>query len=128
MPSNTKYTAAPQHDPDETASYSQAPPSYEPSASADQAALLGGTPRSYDDNDPDDFNLGVKVSEASIDIRMAFVRKVYAILTVQLIATTALSTISFFSEGYKNWIQENVWLMWTSVCTFSSQQIPKSNY
>lgn len=115
MSSNTKYTPAPQHDPEETASYSQAPPSYEPSASNDQAALLGGAPRSHDDNDPDDFMRGVKVAEASIDIRMAFVRKVYSILTVQLLATAALSTISFFSAGYKDWIQSNVWMMWTSL-------------
>jgi FtsH-binding integral membrane protein len=55
------------------------------------------------------------VAEATIDIRMAFVRKVYAILTVQLLATALLSSISFFSEGYKNWIRTNQWMMWTSM-------------
>jgi hypothetical protein len=103
MAANTKYTAAPQRDSfDDTAMYSQAPPSYadEPSASADQAALLGGAPRSSEDNIPDDFKVscratvdahvlelrsdalqfGGNVSEGTIDIRMAFVRKVYAIL------------------------------------------------
>ena len=119
MSSNTKYTAAPQRDSfDETATYSQAPPSYaEPTASTDHAALLGGVRRTSDDNTPDDFKFIGVVAEAPIDIRMAFVRKVYAILTVQLLATGAMSTVSFFSEGYRNWIQSNAWMMWTSVCT-----------
>jgi len=59
MAANTKYTAAPQRDSfDDTAAYSQAPPSYadEPSSSNDQATLLGG-PRSSEDNIPDDFKV-----------------------------------------------------------------------
>jgi len=113
----SKYTAAPQRDSfDDTANYSQAPPSYvdEPSSSAD-AALLGGAPRSSEDNIPDDFKFGGSVSEATIDIRMAFVRKVYSILTVQLLATAALSSVSFFSVSYKDWIQSNQWAMWVSL-------------
>jgi protein lifeguard len=46
---------------------------------------------------------------------MAFIRKVYAILTVQLLTTTILSSVSFFSTSYKNWIQSHSWLMWTSL-------------
>lgn len=117
MAANAKYTAAPQRDSlDGTAHYSQAPPSYvdEPSSSTDQAALLGG-PRSSEDNIPDDFKFGGSVAEATIDIRMAFVRKVYAILSVQLIATAVLSSISFWSDGYKGWIQSNPWMMWLSL-------------
>ncbi len=59
MGANTKYTPAPQRDSfDDTANYSQAPPSYinEPSSSTDQEALLGG-PRSSEDNIPDDFKV-----------------------------------------------------------------------
>jgi FtsH-binding integral membrane protein len=116
MSGNTKYTAAPQRDSLDTAHYSQAPPSYvdEPSSSTDQAALLGA-PRSSEDNIPDDFKFGGMVAEATIDIRMAFVRKVYAILSVQLIATAVLSMVSFFSDSYKNWIQTNQWMMWISL-------------
>jgi len=117
MSQTTKYTAAPQRDSlDDTANYSQAPPSYidEPSASTDQATLLGG-PRSSEDNIPDDFKFGGSVAEATIDIRMAFVRKVYAILSVQLIATGVLSAISFWSDSYKDWIQSNPWMMWLSL-------------
>jgi len=117
MAGTTKYTPAPQRDSlDDTSRYSQAPPSYidEPSSSTDQAALLGG-PRSSEDNIPDDFKFGGCVAEATIDIRMAFVRKVYAILTVQLLATAALSAVSFWSDSYKNWIQTNQWMMWVSL-------------
>jgi len=117
MSSTTKYSAAAQRDSlDETAGYSQAPPSYVdgPTSSQDNDALLGG-PRSSEDNIPDDFKFGGSVAEATIDIRMAFVRKVYSILSVQLLATAALSAISFFSSSYKEWIQTHVWAMWTSL-------------
>jgi len=46
---------------------------------------------------------------------MQFIRKVYAILTVQLLFTTGLSAVSFFSKPYKNWIQSNQWMMWVSL-------------
>lgn len=46
---------------------------------------------------------------------MQFVRKVYAILTVQLLFTTALSAVSFFNASYKTWIQSNQWMMWGSL-------------
>jgi hypothetical protein len=117
MSGNTKYSAAPQRDSfDDPAQYSQAPPSYaEPSSSRDDAALLGGGPRSSEDNIPDDFKFGGSVAEATIDIRMAFVRKVYAILSVQLIATAVLSAISFWNVSYKIWIQTHAWAMWVSL-------------
>lgn len=46
---------------------------------------------------------------------MQFIRKVYAILTVQLLATTALSSVSFFNQTFKTWIQANQWMMWCSL-------------
>jgi len=46
---------------------------------------------------------------------MAFVRKVYTILTVQIFATVAMSSISFFSSSYKNWIQSNQWMLFVSL-------------
>lgn len=117
MTSTTNYTQARQRDSiDDANLYTRAPPSYEdhPSSSRDEDALLGG-PRSSEDNVPDDFKFGGSVAEATIDIRMQFVRKVYAILTVQLLATALLSSISFFHSGYKDWIQSNQWMMWTSM-------------
>lgn len=57
MSANTKYTPAPQEDPD--ANYAQPPPSYqaESSSAQDQERLFSG-PRSSEDNLPDDFKVG----------------------------------------------------------------------
>jgi len=116
MTSTTKYQRAPESDPfDETVNYTQAPPTYQAEGSRSADALLGGTLRNSDDNVPDDFKFGGSVAEATIDIRMQFVRKVYAILTLQLLATAVLSSLSFFSTGYKEWIQGHQWMMWTSL-------------
>jgi len=121
MASKAKYTPAPQQDPDE-AGYSQPPPSYQADTSAavddDQARLFGGVPRGSQDGDgdiPDDFKFGGSVAEATIDIRNQFVRKVYTILTAQLLVTAGVSAISFFSEGYKTWIQSHPSLVWISL-------------
>ena len=35
--------------------------------------------------------------------------------TVQLISTAALSSVSYFSEGYKAWIQTHTWMLWISL-------------
>jgi protein lifeguard len=109
--SNTKYQPVPSRDSldEPTNSYTQQPPSYQ--AEPD----LLGAPRSEYDNVPDDFKFGGMVAEATLDIRMQFVRKVYAILTVQILLTAALSSVSFFSTGYRNWIQTNQWMLWLSL-------------
>jgi len=114
MAANTKYQAAPQRDSFEEANYSQAPPSYQAESRTDED-LLGGAPRGEDDNVPDDFKFGGSVSEATLPIRMQFIRKVYSILTVQLLLTMALSSASYFSSSYKLWIQSHTWAMYTSV-------------
>ncbi len=56
MASATKYTRAPQEDPED---YTQPPPSYqaESSSANDQERLFGGAPRSSEDNVPDDFKV-----------------------------------------------------------------------
>lgn len=74
-----KYTNVPQRDSLDEPSYAQAPPSYQESDPT-REALISGVPRSEDDNLPDDFKFGGVVAEATLDIRMAFIRKVYAIL------------------------------------------------
>jgi len=86
MSANVKYTPAPQEDPD--LNYTQPPPSYQAeSSSAQDQERLFGAPRSSEDNVPDDFKFGGSVAEATVEIRNQFIRKVYTILTVQLIAT-----------------------------------------
>lgn len=111
MAGSTKYQAAPQRDSmddADTARYTEPPPSY-------QTDPLPAEPRTSEDNVPDDFKFGGSVAEATIDIRMQFIRKVYAILTVQLLATTILSSVSVFSASYKQWIRSNQWMMWLSL-------------
>lgn len=85
-----------------------------PPATTDEAALLQG-PRNSEDIIPDDFKYGVCVAEASIDLRMAFVRKVYAILSMQLIVSFIFGSISFFSLSFKHWIQSHDWMIWLSL-------------
>ncbi|KAA8647027.1 hypothetical protein EYZ11_000094 [Aspergillus tanneri] len=109
MAANTRYEPAPQRDSFEERAYPQPPPSYQATAERSQQ------PRSEDDNVPDDFKFGGMVAEATLPIRMQFIRKVYAILTAQLLLTTALSSVSFFSDSYRVWIQSNFWLMLVSV-------------
>lgn len=119
--SNTKYAPAPTRDSldEPAASYSQPPPSYSdtPQQPSYQQEPVPGEARTENDHlqDEDDFKFGGSVAEATLPIRMQFIRKVYAILTVQLLFTTALSAVSFFSASYKSWIQSNSWMMWISL-------------
>jgi protein lifeguard len=116
MASATKYQVAPTQDPDE-GTWSQPPPSYGAGSSArDEDRLFGGgEARSSEDNIPDDFKFGGSVAEATLDIRNQFIRKVYTILTAQLIATGLVSSISFFNDDYKAWIQSHPALVFVSV-------------
>ncbi|KAI0837906.1 transmembrane BAX inhibitor motif-containing protein [Hypoxylon sp. FL0890] len=113
MAANTKYTPAPTQDPD-LGTWSQAPPSYQ-AESAPANVLFDAPPRSSEDNIPDDFKFGGSVAEATIDIRNQFIRKVYTILTAQLIATGVVSGLSFWSTGYRAWIQYHPALVWVSL-------------
>ncbi|KAI0172800.1 transmembrane BAX inhibitor motif-containing protein [Hypoxylon sp. FL1284] len=115
MASTAKYTPAPTQDPD-VGTWSQAPPSYQAEpANNNASADIFGAPRSSEDNVPDDFKFGGSVAEATVDIRNQFIRKVYTILTVQLLATAAVSGLSFWSQGYKSWIQSHPALVWVSL-------------
>jgi protein lifeguard len=64
---NPQYSSVPQRDSfEQQQSYSQPPPSYQQAESSSEA-LLGGAPRSADDNLPDDF-------KASSSLNMSFAR------------------------------------------------------
>ncbi len=141
MSSTTKYQPAPQDEPDD---YTTAPPAYGSSSTNNataEAATAGleaqglfAHARSSEDNLPDDFKVckltlpddksapqlthpqfGGSVAEATVDIRNQFVRKVYTILTVQLLMTAGVSSLSFFSTSYKSWIQAHPGVVWISV-------------
>lgn len=69
---------------------------------------------------------GGSVAEATVDIRNQFVRKVYTILTVQLLMTAAVSSLTFFSASYKEWIQSHPGVVWVSV-RFSPSSVLRRN-
>uniref|UniRef100_A0A3B4V2Y2 Transmembrane BAX inhibitor motif containing 4 n=1 Tax=Seriola dumerili TaxID=41447 RepID=A0A3B4V2Y2_SERDU len=52
----------------------------------------------------DDFNYGTNVATASIHIRMDFLKKVYSLLSLQMILTTATSALFMFSQTIKDFV------------------------
>jgi FtsH-binding integral membrane protein len=58
---------------------------------------------------PDDFKYGVTVTESSVEIRNAFVRKVYTILFAQILATTIVGGLLSQSPSTIFWVQTHVW-------------------
>ncbi|XP_012576117.1 PREDICTED: protein lifeguard 4 isoform X2 [Condylura cristata] len=52
----------------------------------------------------DDFNYGSCVASASVHIRMAFLRKVYSILSLQVLLTTVTSTIFLYFESTRTFV------------------------
>lgn len=115
--------------------YTTAPPSYKPGptnkqTSDEEAArpLLSPTPGTsaggfYDqpaEGDlPDDFKYGTSVADSSPEIRNAFVRKVYSILFIQILATSIVSGIISQSPGALTWVANNIWSVWvTMIGTF----------
>ncbi|CAL8386590.1 unnamed protein product [Boreogadus saida] len=52
----------------------------------------------------DDFNYGTNVATASVQIRMDFLRKVYSILSLQIILTTATAALFMFCEPIKQFV------------------------
>ncbi|NXS62299.1 LFG4 protein, partial [Brachypteracias leptosomus] len=54
----------------------------------------------------DDFNYGSSVASASVNIRMAFLRKVYSILSIQVLLTTVTSAVFLYSTGVQAFVHE----------------------
>ncbi|XP_068163379.1 protein lifeguard 4 [Antennarius striatus] len=52
----------------------------------------------------DDFNYGTNVSTASVQVRMDFLRKVYSLLSLQILLTTATSALFMFSDTIKEFV------------------------
>ncbi|XP_051547456.1 protein lifeguard 4-like [Myxocyprinus asiaticus] len=55
----------------------------------------------------DDFNYGTNVATASVQIRMDFLRKVYTILSLQIIITTAVSALFMLCNPIKTFVHES---------------------
>ncbi|KAA8916238.1 hypothetical protein TRICI_001606 [Trichomonascus ciferrii] len=74
-----------------------------------------GVPREEGDHVPDDFKYADKVAECTLPIRQAFIRKVYSILTVQLLVTAAVGTVISMNPGVKNWALSHIWAFYVSM-------------
>ncbi|XP_067007017.2 protein lifeguard 4 [Anabrus simplex] len=59
----------------------------------------------------DDFAYNNNVLQASIYIRMGFLRKVYGLLSVQMLLTVVVGSVCMFSEAVRSFIHTNDWLM-----------------
>uniref|UniRef100_A0A8C6T9Y8 Transmembrane BAX inhibitor motif containing 4 n=1 Tax=Neogobius melanostomus TaxID=47308 RepID=A0A8C6T9Y8_9GOBI len=55
----------------------------------------------------DDFNYGTNVASASVQIRMDFLRKVYSLLSLQLVLTTATSALFMFCAPLKEFVHSS---------------------
>jgi FtsH-binding integral membrane protein len=64
-----------------------------------------------DDDLPDDFKVGVTVIDCDVEIRVAFIRKVYSILFVQLLATS-LVALAMSLPAAIEFTHANPWTMW----------------
>ncbi|XP_066490062.1 protein lifeguard 4 [Tiliqua scincoides] len=63
----------------------------------------------------DDFNYGTNVASASVHIRMAFLRKVYSILSVQILLTTVTSAAFLYSNTIRTFVHESPALLLVSL-------------
>ncbi|XP_057613777.1 protein lifeguard 4 [Chionomys nivalis] len=55
----------------------------------------------------DDFNYGSCVASASVHIRMAFLRKVYSILSLQVLLTTVTSAVFLYFETVRTFVHDS---------------------
>lgn len=62
----------------------------------------------------DDFNYGTNVASASVQIRMDFLRKVYSLLSLQLVLTTATSALFMFCLPLRNFVHSSPGLVLVS--------------
>lgn len=72
-------------------------------------------PRTSGDHIPDDFKYSVTVASCELPIRQLFLRKVYALLTMQIMATLVVGYIIKLSPGIQNWCLSNMWLFVVSM-------------
>lgn len=59
----------------------------------------------------DDFAYRSNVAQANIYVRMGFLRKVYGILTVQLLATTLTAAFLKFTPSIRAYVSQNPWML-----------------
>ncbi|KAJ2038266.1 hypothetical protein H4S03_002444 [Coemansia sp. S3946] len=101
-----------------TAGYTQLPPTYDAAgAGASSSAAHANTESAAGPGDdvPDDFKYGVTVGQSDISIRHAFIRKVYTILTIQLLATTAFGAYLRHVDATSGFLLRHVWTVYAAM-------------
>lgn len=72
-------------------------------------------PRTPGDNVPDDFKFLVNVAECELPLRQLFVRKVYALLLIQVFATVLVGFMIRNNRAFLEWNMNNIWLFFVSL-------------
>jgi len=67
----------------------------------------------YDNKDFNELS-NEKIKDISLQIRLGFIRKVYGILSVQLLITTLLSFIAMISKSFQNFLLNHISLIYLS--------------
>ncbi|RIA94596.1 inhibitor of apoptosis-promoting Bax1-domain-containing protein [Glomus cerebriforme] len=99
------------------------PPKYTPSADQFRSknnsdVILEAGSSNYNVNNIEEIKATLQTDRS---IRMAFVRKVYFLLTLQLLLTIGLTILFMYSDPVKDFIKENQWLFFLSwIMTFIS--------
>lgn len=75
----------------------------------------GDAPRNSGDHVPDDFKWSDVVAECAINIRHAFIRKVYTILAAQILLTCVISGVIMFNETVNKWVLLHPWALYVSM-------------
>ena len=88
-------------------SYTELPQSAPPYSEGES----GSPPRQFGDNIPDDFKYSVSVASCELPLRQLFIRKVYLLLTIQLMGSVIMGFIIRSSDLFKIWAMTNTWLL-----------------
>ncbi|QFZ28546.1 putative Bax inhibitor [Clavispora lusitaniae] len=72
-------------------------------------------PRTSGDNIPDDFKYSANVASCELPIRQMFLRKVYALLSIQVLLTVIVGYVIRSNSAIQNWCMNNMWLYIVSI-------------
>jgi FtsH-binding integral membrane protein len=88
----------------------------ESSAQAQASSSRGLNPNAWtsqpgEDDLPDDFKIGVNVIDCDAEIRLAFIRKVYSILLVQLLLTATVALV-MYQPAAVDFMRQHGWIIY----------------